>query len=58
LPAHLEQHVRAGRLLVNWPMMMFVLSFSVPLLLSALTVLGSSALPVAFAFKAVLSLWL
>ncbi len=39
-------------------MMMFVLSFSVPLLLSALTVFGSSALPVAFALRAVLSLWL
>ena len=44
--------------LVNCPTTMLVLSFSVPLLLKALIVLGSRALPVALEFRALLSLWL
>src|SRR5438128_4986815 len=44
--------------LVNWPTTTLVRSRSVPLLLRALTVLGSRALPVALALRALLLLWL
>ncbi len=42
--------------LVYWPTKMLVRSFSVPLLVSALMVFGSSALPVALALSALLLL--
>ncbi len=42
--------------LVYWPTTIFVRSFSVPLLVSALMVFGSSALPVALALSALLLL--
>src|SRR6185503_4697288 len=44
------------KMLANCPTTVFVRSFSVPLFDSALMVFGNSALPVAFAFSALLRL--
>ena len=41
---------------MNWPTTVFEPFFSVPLLLSALVVVASSAFPVAFEFSALLVL--